>query len=185
MQPVQGGCSRRVHHLHLWHTRVRVFSAPGPHRSHSPGVCWLLFSRRYLAPEILRKRPYGVCVDWWSMGTLLYEMLTGLPPFYDTNRAEMYRKILDAPMNPPPTMSPEAVDLCAKLLVRDPRRRLGYNGGDEVRRHVGVLLPCCAALVQSRTLGRPTDQTAPVLCGVRLGPARACRGEGWLWHRRV
>ena len=87
---------------------------------------------RYLAPEILRKKPYGVAVDWWSMGTLLYEMLVGLPPFYDTNRAEMYKKILDAPLAPPPHMSPEAVDICSKLLVRDPRRRLGYNGGDEV-----------------------------------------------------
>ena len=66
------------------------------------------------------------------MGTLLYEMLAGLPPFYDTNRAEMYKKILDAPLNPPPFMSPDAVDLCTKMLVRYPRRRLGYNGGDEV-----------------------------------------------------
>ena len=40
----------------------------------------------YLAPEILRKKPYGMAVDWWSLGTLLYEMIVGLPPFYDRNR---------------------------------------------------------------------------------------------------
>jgi serum/glucocorticoid-regulated kinase 2 len=33
-------------------------------------------------------------VDWWTVGTLLYEMLTGLPPFYDENTQLMYQKIL-------------------------------------------------------------------------------------------
>ena len=89
----------------------------------------------YLAPEILRKRPYGVAVDWWSLGTLLFEMIAGLPPFYDRNRQAMYRKILEAPLEPPAFMSAEAADLCAKLLVREPTARLGYNGGAEVKRH--------------------------------------------------
>lgn len=89
----------------------------------------------YLAPEILRKRPYGVAVDWWSMGTLLYEMIAGLPPFYDKNRQVMYRKILEAPMEPPPFMSPEALDICSKLLIREPTARLGYRGAEEIKAH--------------------------------------------------
>jgi serine/threonine protein kinase len=89
----------------------------------------------YLAPEILKKKPYGAGVDWWSLGTLLFEMIAGLPPFYDKNRQMMYRKILEAPLSPPAKMSAEAADLCAKLLERDPRLRLGYNGGDEVLAH--------------------------------------------------
>ncbi len=89
----------------------------------------------YLAPEILRKRPYGMAVDWWSLGTLLFEMIAGLPPFYDRNRQQMYRKILEAPLEPPAGMSPEAADLCSKMLVREPTARLGYQGADEIKSH--------------------------------------------------
>lgn len=45
-------------------------------------------------------------VDWWTIGTLLYEMITGLPPFYDENVQEMYQKILYAPLTFPPEVSP-------------------------------------------------------------------------------
>ena len=48
----------------------------------------------YLAPEILQKqRNYGMEVDWWSFGVLLYEMITGLPPFYSTDRKELFKRI--------------------------------------------------------------------------------------------
>jgi serum/glucocorticoid-regulated kinase 2 len=36
----------------------------------------------YLAPEILFKMGHGKAVDWWTLGAIVYEMLTGLPPFY-------------------------------------------------------------------------------------------------------
>ena len=47
----------------------------------------------YLAPEILAKRGHGKQVDWWTFGCIMYEMLTGFPPFHCGNRAELFDKI--------------------------------------------------------------------------------------------
>lgn len=55
----------------------------------------------YLAPEILENKGHGKAVDWWALGTFLFEMLTGLPPFYDTNVQRMYHKILHEPLRFP------------------------------------------------------------------------------------
>jgi serum/glucocorticoid-regulated kinase 2 len=55
----------------------------------------------YLAPEILENRGHGKAVDWWALGTLLYEMMCGLPPFYDTNVQRMYQKILQSELKFP------------------------------------------------------------------------------------
>jgi serine/threonine protein kinase len=64
----------------------------------------------YLAPEVLLGQGYGKAVDWWcvffslfiffffivfrSYGSVCYEMLTGLPPYYSEDITEMYKKIL-------------------------------------------------------------------------------------------
>jgi serine/threonine protein kinase len=78
----------------------------------------------YLAPEILEGKGYGKAVDWWSFGTLIFEMMTGLPPFYCEDVQQMYNKIMTAQLTIPDTMSPEAGDLIRKLLERDPEKRL-------------------------------------------------------------
>jgi hypothetical protein len=66
---------------------------------------------------------------------LLYEMLTGLPPFYDENTNEMYRKILAEPLHfpGPDVVPPAARDLLTRLLDRDATRRLGSNGASEIK----------------------------------------------------
>jgi serum/glucocorticoid-regulated kinase 2 len=65
----------------------------------------------YLAPELLLGHGYTKTVDWWTLGVLLYEMLTGLPPFYDENTNEMYRKILQDELRFPDEVSESARDL--------------------------------------------------------------------------
>lgn len=89
----------------------------------------------YLAPEVLLGQGYTKAIDWWTLGVLLYEMLTGLPPYYDENVKTMYKKILQSPLVFPDGFDPEAKDLLKRLLNRDPKRRLGANGAYEIRNH--------------------------------------------------
>lgn len=87
----------------------------------------------YLAPEILENKGHGKAVDWWALGTLLYEMLTGLPPFYDTNVQRMYHKILHEPLRFPKgegkQLSENARELLKGMLERKTSLRLGSNEG--------------------------------------------------------
>lgn len=64
-------------------------------------------------------------------------MLTGLPPYYDENTNEMYRKILSEPLHfpGPEIVPPDAKDLLTQLLDRRPERRLGANGASEIKAH--------------------------------------------------
>lgn len=78
---------------------------------------------------------YNRSIDWWTLGVLLYEMLSGLPPFYDENTNEMYRKILQDPLRFGDDFSPQAKDILVRLLNRNPTKRLGANGASEIRSH--------------------------------------------------
>eukprot|EP01101_Sappina_pedata_P008536 TRINITY_DN4759_c0_g1_i2.p2 TRINITY_DN4759_c0_g1~~TRINITY_DN4759_c0_g1_i2.p2 ORF type:complete len:381 (-),score=170.56 TRINITY_DN4759_c0_g1_i2:125-1267(-) len=78
----------------------------------------------YLAPEVLEGNGYGKEVDWWSFGTLVYEMLNGLPPFYAPDVQQMYSKIMSAKLTFPATMSEESKSLIEQLLIRQPENRL-------------------------------------------------------------
>ena len=65
----------------------------------------------------------------------MYSQLTGLPPFYDENTNEMYRKILQDPLRFPEEVGSDARSLLTKLLNRDPAQRLGVNGAQEIKDH--------------------------------------------------
>ncbi|CDJ57685.1 AGC kinase, putative [Eimeria maxima] len=91
----------------------------------------------YIAPEILCQVGHGKAADWWSLGALLYEMLTGLPPFYTANRQALFTNILWGGLEFPADLSPAAVDLLKNLLHRDANERLGAGplDAEEIKRH--------------------------------------------------
>jgi len=89
----------------------------------------------YLAPEVLNGSRYNRTIDWWTLGVLLYEMLSGLPPFYDETPDVMYQKILHNPLVFSDVVGTEARSILTGLLSRDPTKRLGVNGAEEIKRH--------------------------------------------------
>ena len=54
-------------------------------------------------------------VDWWSLGILMYEMITGVTPFYNENRHKLMNSILNSKVDYSDTLS----DLIVKLLDKD------------------------------------------------------------------
>jgi serine/threonine protein kinase len=81
----------------------------------------------YLAPEVLERKGHGYSVDWWGLGMVLYEMLTGLPPWYTTDRVKLYERVKNAPLIFPRLVPPDAQEIIKGLLDRDPLRRFGSS----------------------------------------------------------
>lgn len=55
----------------------------------------------YLAPEVIRKQGHTKTVDWWCLGCIIYEMITGFPPYRHQNRMELFEAILFQPLQIP------------------------------------------------------------------------------------
>ncbi|GFZ17496.1 serine/threonine protein kinase 2 [Actinidia rufa] len=91
----------------------------------------------YMAPEILLSKGHNKDADWWSVGILLYEMLTGQPPFTHANRKKLQERIIKEKVKLPPRLTSEAHSLLKGLLQKEPSKRLGSGPreADEIKSH--------------------------------------------------
>ncbi|KAI9483494.1 MAG: kinase-like domain-containing protein [Benjaminiella poitrasii] len=95
----------------------------------------------YLAPEIiLQEEEYSYAADLWSLGIMLYEMISGMIPFAASTPDAMYERVLYDDLVFPQhgfAQDPEVVDLISGLLDKDPLNRLGAGLGGvfELRNH--------------------------------------------------
>ncbi|ETM46186.1 ULK/ULK protein kinase [Phytophthora nicotianae] len=82
----------------------------------------------YMAPEILKFQKYDAKADLWSVGTILFEMLTGRPPYGGANHVQLLANIERQPLRFPPTLqlSRPCRHLLVALLQRKPALRLGF-----------------------------------------------------------
>jgi serine/threonine-protein kinase Psk1 len=90
-----------------------------------------------MAPEIIRGSDessygpgYGKACDWWSLGAMACDLMTGKPPFGGGNWTKIQQNIMHAKLNLPYFLSPDAKDLLTRLLRKEPRKRLGVQKGD-------------------------------------------------------
>ena len=86
----------------------------------------------YIAPEMLLKKGHDTRVDIWSIGVLMFELLTGSSPFYAKNNQELYQNIRKLKINWPRDMSPMAKNLISKILKLNPDDRPSF---DEILNH--------------------------------------------------
>lgn len=79
----------------------------------------------YMAPEVIEGKNYDFSVDWWSLGAIGFDLLTGSPPFGGNNHAKIQQNILKQKLQLPYFLGPDAKDLLTRLLRKEPSKRLG------------------------------------------------------------
>lgn len=91
----------------------------------------------YMAPEIVAGKGHNKAADWWSVGILLFEMLTGKTPFAGGNRYKTQQKILKEKIKLPSYLSTEAHSLLKGLLQKEVSKRFGSGdgGSNEIKNH--------------------------------------------------
>ncbi|XP_077551466.1 uncharacterized protein LOC144165224 [Haemaphysalis longicornis] len=95
----------------------------------------------YMAPEILKRRPYGRACDWWSTGVVLYKLMTGRVPFRGKTKKVLRDRIIAAPLKWPKVAEhPHSANMAAKdmvylLLKKNPVERLGSKQYRDIKSH--------------------------------------------------
>ena len=93
-------------------------------------------SPQYLSPEMLSKEGTTKASDIYGIGAILFEMVTGSPPFYNEDADLMYRKISENNLMFPEIFSDELKDLLRKMLDKDPKKRIGIgNDKQDLKNH--------------------------------------------------
>jgi len=129
-----------------WHTDARPMTDPLLDLSTSDsfdgmeGPVAVIGTPYYLSPEVLlgyKEFESQPGVDWWAVGVMTFEFLTGVPPFTDSTPEEIFQHIVNREMVdwPEEIISDEGKDFVDQMLQLDPKDRLGTSGVNEIKSH--------------------------------------------------
>lgn len=92
---------------------------------------------QYIAPEIIKNKGYDKTVDWWSLGVLMYEMLSGKKPFVFPKGSKLRLDFFTKKVEMCNNFTEEAKDLISKFLTVEPKNRIGYGskGIENIKKH--------------------------------------------------
>lgn len=119
--------------------KVTDFGLSKQNLSMTLGAKTMAGTSEYFSPEQIQNCGHGKAVDLWALGVIIYELLTGSPPFYSTDKRAMFRRIVGEQPKMPSYFKEDLKDLLKGLLEKKPRNRLGCrkeNGGiKELKAH--------------------------------------------------
>ncbi|CAI2363437.1 unnamed protein product [Moneuplotes crassus] len=91
---------------------------------------------KYIAPETIGGGKYTFTIDWWSLGIIIYRMLTGQLPHPTSANSKIPKYIINHKLPfKKELLTKNAYNLVTKLCERDPELRLGALGVDEIKEH--------------------------------------------------
>jgi calcium/calmodulin-dependent protein kinase I len=138
-----------------------IDSARAAELGHDNTLTAVIGSPGYMAPEVVKREPYGRAVDMWACGVVLDVMLSGRLPFYGRNDMECLRRIANGEYSFPDRewkdISENAISLVKSLLQVNPTKRLTAR-----------------AALQHRWLATP-ENNSPILLSNNLGHLHSSR----------
>ena len=133
----------------------------------------------YMAPEVLRGKPATAASDLWSLGAMLYQMVTGSLPFKGETSFELSLSIMVEDPPPLPHEIPHAVrGIVERCLEKDPEKR--FSSGEELAERIEA----ARAEIEGPSERKPYLRRTRIVAAAAVLTVVLAAGAAWKWYER-